>query len=128
MSQTTLSPAGEALLSAIGHNVGDPQPPMIGAQPLFTTAVANGPLDVGPATQAMDTLVANGHVIRWTDGTGTVRYGLTDVGIDTCPRIEAPVLSAADVDALREYVATEASRENPDTAFIGWANGHIEHL
>ena len=128
MSQTTLSPAGEALLSAIAHNVGDPQPPLVGARPLFTTAVANGSLDIGPATQAMDTLVEDDLVIRWTDGEGTVRYGLTDDGIDACPRIEGPVLSATDVATLREYIATEASRADPDRAFIGWANGRVSVL
>ena len=128
MTTTSLRPESVTLLSAIGHNVGDPQPPLLGASPLFTTAVANGSLDVGPATQAMDTLAEGDLVIRWTDGTGTVRYGLTDAGIDACPRLDGPVLSAADVDALREYIATEASRETPDREFIGWANGRVSDL
>jgi len=84
--------------SAIRENVGNPQPPLVAAGALC----ANGPLPVGRATENMNDAIDTGDVFRWTDGDGTIRYGLTDAGLNnvtaggvpTVPKIRRRYASA----------------------------------
>lgn len=118
--------AYDAILGAIRANVGDPQPPLVGAHALFTVVCANGSLSVDAATTAMDATLDNDHALRWTDGDGTVRYALTTAGLAEV-RGTNPY-GPADADALRACIATEADRADPDRAFIGWANERLGEL
>jgi hypothetical protein len=54
-----------------------------------------------------------------------VRYGLTGDGIAAAPELDAPALGPADADAIRDVTDTEASRANPSTDVIGWANRRL---
>jgi hypothetical protein len=116
----------EQVLETIAHNTGDPQPPLASARPLFNTLVANGPVEAMNAEKAMQAAVENGHVVRWTDGDNIVRYALTGDGIDHV--VASNPYGPADADALRECVKTEASREDPERGFIGWANKRLAEL
>lgn len=113
------------LLSAIAHNVGDPQPPLVDSTALWTTLVAHGPLSSKEALEMMDRAVEAGHVRRWTDGTGTVRYGLTADGLELADA-SGDLYGPADADAFRQYIETELSREEPDSEFVGWCNRQVE--
>lgn len=116
----------DAMLTIIKHNVGSPQPPLMSANALWTTAVSHGRLDHDNARSALHSAVDNGDALRWTDGDGTVRHGLTTDGLERA-RGTNPY-SGEDKDALRQYIATEAARSNPDQEFIGWANERVGEL
>jgi hypothetical protein len=116
------------LLSALRHNVGDPQPPLVSARALWTVAVTNGSLSMNQALRAMDDALKAGQIIRWTDGEGTVRYGLTADGIDALEYRNRPVLSESDADELRRYLEVETQRENPSQEFVGWVNRRLAEV
>lgn len=113
----------EQTLSTIRANVGDPQSPLVAAHALWTTLVANGRLEHEFAQSALRAGVENGHVLRWTDGDGTVRYALTTAGLDEARGTDP--YGPADADVLRACIATEADRAEPDREFIGWANERL---
>lgn len=112
-------------MNIIAMNTGHPQKPLATARGLWTTAVSHGSLSHEDASKAVRAAVENDDVVKWVDGEGTVRYALTDSGQDRA-ELETSVYGREDVEALRECVSVEASRESPNQEFIAWANGQIE--
>jgi len=114
------------ICNAIRENVGEPQPPLVSAGALWTVVCANGPVPIGRATENMDDAIEAGDVFRWTDGDGTIRYGLTDQGLDSVTA--GSPYGPEDVPAINQCIETEASRENPDAEFIGWCNRRLAEV
>jgi len=114
------------ICSAIRENVGEPQPPLVSAGALWTVVCANGPVPIGRATENMDDAIEAGDVFRWTDGDGTIRYGLTDQGLNNVTA--GSPYGPEDTAALKQCIETEASRENPDAEFIGWCNRRLAEV
>lgn len=112
------------MMNIIAMNTGHPQEPLAAARGLWTTAVSHGPLSQEDASKAVRAAVENDDVIKWVDGEGKVRYGLTDSGQDRA-ELETSVYGEKDVEALRECISVEASRESPNQEFIAWANAQI---
>lgn len=121
----THDPTYHTLLSTIAHQTGDPQPVLVDATALWTTAVAHGSLAHTDAAAAMQAAREVDHVLRWRDGNGDLRYGLTGDGVAVTPHVKTPLYDAADADALQAVIETEASREDPDQDVIGWCNRRL---
>ena len=112
------------LLETVRHQTGDPQHVLVPGTGLWTV-LSSASIDTSDAITAMQAAIENGHVIKWTDGEGRHRYGLTGDGIDEAPHAEAPLYGPADEPHLRAVIETEASRDDPDRDVIGWANRRL---
>lgn len=115
-----------ALLRMVRHNVGGEQPVMSAATHLW---VICGHADIAKsdALAAMQAARENGDVIRWRDGDGRYRYGLTPDGDDAVP-FETPVYRPEDRESFRSIIGTEADRADPDREVIGWCNRWLQRI
>lgn len=124
-TNTAREHAYRTLLRTLAANVGDPQPVVADAHQLWTVAVAHGTLDHHAAEKAMRAARENGHARRWTNADGQQCYALTGDGADATEHVTRPLFDDADRDALQAVIETEASRDDPDQAIIGWANRRL---
>ena len=119
----------QRVLSTINLNTGHDQPVLIAAHTLWAI-VGHGSMSRSDARTALQAARENSAVIRWRDGAGEIRYGLTSEGVDELPDTELPIYSAEDVDALQDVIKTEASRPDGEMkqSIIGWANQHLQSV
>lgn len=116
----------QQILGTLRANTGHGQPPLLSASGLWVT-IGNSSMDHTDGVRAMHAARQNDDVIRWTDAEGTTRYGLTQSGFKAHPS-SLPPYEAADADALRSVIETEAGRAEPDRSIIAWANRWLDTL
>jgi len=114
----------QSVLSAIYHNTGDPNPPLIRASVLWTT-VRHSNIRVADAERSLRAAREHDEVIRWRDGEGHWRYGLNDDGIGELPHYDAPIFGPDDEQALRDIIETEVQSADVDEEIVGWANRRL---
>lgn len=115
------------LLEALARESGHPNHPMPTGTHLWVT-LRRDVARLSKQIEAMQGATDRGHVVPWVDGAGTPRYGLSRDIVESVPELDGPLYGPPDVDALRAIAATEAERESPNEAVIGWANTHLEAI
>ncbi|MFA1612029.1 hypothetical protein [Halobellus rubicundus] len=134
MSDSALPPEGSKrhyrrVLGVIHKNTGHGRRPMYASHALWTK-LGEFALSRSEARSALKAARENDAVIRWKDGEGQLRYGLTPDGVDELPDATMPIYTPEDVDALQAVIEREASRPEHDQNqdVIGWANQHLQAI
>lgn len=114
------------LLRMTYHNVGGEQHVMTPATQLWVIC-GHANVAKSDALAAMQAAREHGDVIRWRDGAGRYRYGLTPSGDGQIP-FDAPAYKPRDRGTFRAVIETEAESDSPDRDVIGWCNQWLQRI